>query len=174
MGLLGLAFLAPVFGGSDDETDMPPEDDVIKRPPDTDVTGTAGEDTLTAANNESAFGGDGDDDLRAVFDAGNAAEDGADPANAGPELTGGEGSDRFEISVPIWDTDSGPATQLDNIGTITDIVPGENQIVLDVSGINGLVAFEGLTDRATEDGRARNSRCIRSSTPPAPTQATPQ
>ncbi|RNF33860.1 hypothetical protein A7A09_013085 [Paracoccus methylarcula] len=120
---------------------------------DTEIHGDAGNDTISASDSEyydfgnlSLFGGEGDDVLQVGKLEGvtQLEFDGAD----GPDLSGGEGSDSFDLSVELDEelisladfygnndvgSTEGPSDEprSNDIGRISDFVSGEDKLTID-------------------------------------------
>lgn len=81
---------------------------------------------------------------------------GQDPAEAAPALTGGEGSDRFDISLTIGNgsfapSDDDPESFLNQVAVIADFERGTDVLAVDIpSSLSGYTAETGtLTEDAT-------------------------
>lgn len=151
------------------------------------VYGGDGNDTINASGfvTWGLFGGDGDDRIisQAYSDPGDgdqisARVDGGagddtlahqvgvspypniGPAASGPDLTGGEGTDRFEISLVENALPFGGNAQLDGIdvfqnpgGTITDFEQGVDEIVVNLSELpDNFDVVSGTMVEDTENG----------------------
>ncbi|RMC37354.1 hypothetical protein [Paracoccus alkanivorans] len=158
---MGIADGNQVHGGAGDD-DIALEDGTAAV-----IHGDAGDDTLTVADDDyfdtgglSLSGGEGDDILRVgMIDALTQME--SEHGDAGPTLSGGEGSDGFDLSIELDEgmrefVDSGEdeLPRENPIGVITDFVSGEDRLTVDPVTYAEGVNYLGHEIIQSEDGRS--------------------
>lgn len=151
-----------------DETPIDPDtaeqDEVIEA--DGTITGTQGDDTLFASEQSPTVnGGAGDDTLTSFIDGlaanldGGAGDDAlvttalvgsTDTADESQVLTGGTGADSFSIGLDLTEfSTEGSDTPL---VTVTDFLPGEEQLELTVNTFGGSFEFAEVAQEIADDG----------------------
>ncbi len=159
------------------DTALEPEEPIISEPAsepepefltntDADVFGTPQADTITTVSDARIFGLEGNDTISANEDGGGAAISGGagddilstnvlmterSTETEADTLTGGDGTDQFEINLTF--PEAGIASGTINIATLTDFDPDTEwlNITTDSTDETG-VAFRGLSLSEAEDG----------------------